>query len=542
MEAETTAQNSAEHKDDAVQVNNSAAELEIIVKKRKLFSKANLRVFALLLTIGAFLLGASILAIHYARGFLPTDNGIVETGNIRINSEPVDVNVLLDNKAVTLTNRLITGLQPGNYTITVNQQGYLPWEKSVEVRAGIVKDLYIKLYPESLKLSQFTKTNIDSAVFADNGEYAYYVVKTADKGEDIGLWRQRLSEPGAFDIFNNGAASLKISNLTSLIKEPILAGEYKLLPSPDNRRLVLQTGTGAASKTYVLQADVYNEPTVNNSLEAKLNFSPATLTWFNVSDNLILQAGNLLSDYNIAENRNTVIDFTPNNNPVYGVSRTQVFFYNQAAQKLYSYVSGRTTPIALANVQLQGNISQLFVSYADRDELYYRNESGSYYYLDVEKSYQYPLPAGSTIKSVATDGNSVLYTDTAGSYFALSIEEIAALNRFITEIKPVNLPNAEKISAAKFSHSSDSLLLLNEAHELYLSDKDGGNPVKVVAGEAVIENGSFEIEPGSNRLYVLLIEASSVNSATITPEGEENEPQNIEDKPQNLYYVDLKAD
>src|SRR3989344_2808228 len=92
---------------------------------------------------------AAGIAIFIAKGysFSAKEKRIVGTGIITISSEPDAASVFLDGHLTTATNTTIASLPPKNFTIKVVKEGFIPWEKQILVKEGLVTEVKVTLFP-----------------------------------------------------------------------------------------------------------------------------------------------------------------------------------------------------------------------------------------------------------------------------------------------------------------------------------------------------------------------------------------------------------
>ncbi len=130
-----------------------------------IITKVNKR---LIITLAAFVFvaGTSIAVFFYARGlkFNPKNKTIEKTGLLLVKSRPDGAKLFLDNKLVTATPATVSGLEPGNYKITLTKDGYTKWEKEVPVQADFVTNLAALLISKTPELKPLTSTGAYSPV------------------------------------------------------------------------------------------------------------------------------------------------------------------------------------------------------------------------------------------------------------------------------------------------------------------------------------------------------------------------------------------
>jgi hypothetical protein len=109
------------------------------MSKRFLFTILSLLVIAV----------AAGIAVFLAKGytFSTKEGAIVGTGIVSITSQPEGASVYIDGHLTTATNATIDHLSPKEYDVKIIKDGFIPWEKKVEVKEGLVSDLKITLFP-----------------------------------------------------------------------------------------------------------------------------------------------------------------------------------------------------------------------------------------------------------------------------------------------------------------------------------------------------------------------------------------------------------
>src|SRR5258708_33078786 len=97
-----------------------------------------------ILIIIAIAAGAAFLANGYR--FSPKTGNISGTGILSITSVPDQASVFLDGHLTTATNTNINSLIPKEYDVKIVKEGFIPWEKKVEVHEGLVTQIKATLY------------------------------------------------------------------------------------------------------------------------------------------------------------------------------------------------------------------------------------------------------------------------------------------------------------------------------------------------------------------------------------------------------------
>lgn len=139
------------------------------------------------------------LAIFLAKGYTisPQERRIVGTGIISISSEPDSASVYLDGHLTTATNATISSLSPKTYSIKVIKEGFIPWEKSVNVKEGLVTELKVTLFPAIPTIYPLTFTGVVNPLLSPDQEKLSYVVPTGKKA-GVWVWTMSKNQPIAF--------------------------------------------------------------------------------------------------------------------------------------------------------------------------------------------------------------------------------------------------------------------------------------------------------------------------------------------------------
>ncbi len=213
-------------------------------------SKRFLITLITLLVIG----GVASFAIFFAKGytFSTSQKKIVGTGIITITSTPDAASVYIDGHLTTATNATISSLPPKEYTARVVKEGFIPWERKVSVKEGLVTDLKITLFPAIPTIYPLTYNGVKNPVLSpDSGKLAYLV--TSGKKSGIWVWTLTAQQPIAFargsephQIAQNGSVSY---------------AEADLKWSPDSKQVLATVG----NNNYLLD-------------DNKLNLDPRDIT------------------------------------------------------------------------------------------------------------------------------------------------------------------------------------------------------------------------------------------------------------------------
>lgn len=136
-----------------------------------------LRPFLLSSLTVSIILIASASLIAYGRGYrldLNKPTELSPTGIVTATSDPVAAQVLVNGLLKTATNNSFN-LAPDWYTVTIQKEGYIPWQKKLRVQGEVVTRADAYLFPTSPSLSPITTSGVFApAVSPDGGTVAFF--------------------------------------------------------------------------------------------------------------------------------------------------------------------------------------------------------------------------------------------------------------------------------------------------------------------------------------------------------------------------------
>jgi hypothetical protein len=151
---------------------------------------SNSRSLIILSLVASSILICTYLISIFARGYrFSLQNGFTlnPTGIISAVSRPKGASVFINDKLVTATDDTIN-LAPGVYTLKINKDGYIPWQKIVTVKPETVYQADIQLFSAVPDLKPLTLTGaINPAANIDNTKIVYSVA-SASATKDNGLY------------------------------------------------------------------------------------------------------------------------------------------------------------------------------------------------------------------------------------------------------------------------------------------------------------------------------------------------------------------
>lgn len=213
--------------------------------------------FTLITTI--VIAAIAFIAIYLSKGytFSTTDKKISGTGIISATSVPDGASVYIDGHLATATNTTLSQLSPRTYNIKFVKEGFISWEKNVEVKEGIVSEVKATLFPALPTIYPLTYNGVMNPVLSPDGQkLAFAVPLTTDQHsrQKGGIWVWTMStQPLSF---NRGAEPHQVVISTNALDFSKSTFEW----SPDSKQLLvtMREGEGLgdlAQRNFLLSAD-----------------------------------------------------------------------------------------------------------------------------------------------------------------------------------------------------------------------------------------------------------------------------------------------
>ncbi|TSC86362.1 MAG: Uncharacterized protein G01um10147_885 [Microgenomates group bacterium Gr01-1014_7] len=190
---------------------------------------------------------AAAIAIFLAKGYTVStkEKRIVGTGIINITSEPDAASVFIDGHLTTATNATVSSLAPKIYSVKVIKEGFIPWEREVEVKEGLVTPLKITLFPAIPTMYPLTFTGVANPVLSADGSKLVFIVASGKKA-GVSVWTMSRNQPIAF------ARSSEPHQITT--NSEVDYSKASLRWSPDSKQVLATVG----KNNYLLNDDTLN--------------------------------------------------------------------------------------------------------------------------------------------------------------------------------------------------------------------------------------------------------------------------------------------
>ncbi len=151
---------------------------------------SNQRSLLILFLVTSFIGLSTYIISLIARGYrFSIKDGLVvnPTGMISATSHPKGASVYVDDKLITATDDTIN-LTPGVYSLKINKDGFLPWQKTITIKPETVYQADVQLFSSVPDLKPLTLTGaINPTANIDNTKIVYSVA-SASATKDNGLY------------------------------------------------------------------------------------------------------------------------------------------------------------------------------------------------------------------------------------------------------------------------------------------------------------------------------------------------------------------
>ncbi len=467
------------------------------------------------LAIAASFITATVVIIIIAQGGKVTPKGIEHTGIIKLHLKPSnDIKVYVDEKQVKVSNDRIENLTTGEYEIKIEKEGYSSWTKKINIEEGIVKDLFVTLFPKELKLEQITTTSIDNVFFSPDGSYLIYTVTKAESQQN-GIWKLKLT-PNAFGLLDNKPE--KIASLNAELKD-ILAKNYDINIAPDNSKFLLEN----SEKQIVFNTDANKEFTDIQNID-HLGFLADSLTWFENGDSLIIEKDKAIYEFDIAENVVRLIHKF-SNAPIYAVNGRSVVFYT--SDSYYKYSNSQKAKL---KTEIKTNLpkpKQIWLGQVDDKTIYITSEDDNLYFLRTDNSL-HKLGEFTPIV-ISGNGQGAILKDAADFVTVLRIDYIQATDKVEINMKQILENYSLEKDFFKWAPESSQIIYQHISEDLpsvRLIDMYGSNSYQILANKQIM-SGRYGLANNSSDFVILL------------SDSEDNDNIESEDQSYNLYKIQL---
>lgn len=201
----------------------------------------------------SLLIIVTTIAVLFASGYrLTQENGhtfVEGTGVIVFTSKPDGARVYVNNHLTTATDNTIN-LQPGDYDVRIEKDGYFPWKKKINVKQSEVSQANALLFPSTPTLDPLTTTGASNAAVDDTNTLIAYTVNSTT-----------IRNNGVYLMNMSSRPILPIGGLSTQLTDNTIAdfSNASLNFSPDGDQLMASISAEFGTVLYVMDTNTFNE-------------------------------------------------------------------------------------------------------------------------------------------------------------------------------------------------------------------------------------------------------------------------------------------
>lgn len=469
------------------------------------------------------IIGTTILVILFSRGWRINikDRTVVSTGILDINSDPKGANVYINGEKKETTPAVIDSLTAGEYLIELRKDGYVSWQKNINIEEEKVNKLTANLFEEKAELQQISDFPVEEIYFSNDGDQALVVNK---RNNYQGIWRLQLNQ----NFFQLEKSNVKVADLMESTGLNLVNSSYEILINNNFSFAVIKTALNEPEESNYYLINIKKE---NSEIQVISDLIPdnARLAWAEDSKHLIIENDQQLLSLNIQNLQQIVI--TNQLEAAWDTDTEDIYYTtklnNSASTKIYrSNLDGTDrNELSLNNVEALTGVSELVMN-QEHSKLFILLDS-TYLIFDTAKNTVTSAEGSFALISKSPSLEYFLFEDTQNQQIQIYDFEQNTFKNFSTSIN---------VDAKTLKWSPNSLRLFvrktDEAGVNSVSsyDYDGANFVETIKFDSY--NGSLASEFGfsSDSKKVFLPLPSNIQTVT----GEQEKAEEI------LYEISLR--
>ena len=234
----------------------------------------NQRVLLFFLTL-FFLVTATIAVTLWAKGYSLSPKAgrsgyeLEKSGMILAKSLPDGAKIFVDDKLVSATNATVSGLKGGKHRVRLEKEGFISWEKELDVPEELVLEIDAVLIPLTPELKPLTQTGARFPVISSDRSRVFYL---AEKSDPSGVWYLPLAGGSAWFNLSRTTPRLLIADrikAQSLLPKVSFSAAEKISVSPDDSEILLRM---SPSIYYIVNLGADNTETAVATTSAEPTF------------------------------------------------------------------------------------------------------------------------------------------------------------------------------------------------------------------------------------------------------------------------------
>jgi hypothetical protein len=453
-----------------------------------------LTTLSLLLVVAAFGL-FTIFVLLYAQGkTFDGSTGIVQTGIIRVNSNPKDVSVYINEEERSLVESKIDALQPGKVSLTLRKDGYYDWTKEVLVEPGVLKDIFAQMIPKTIELSDVTTDDITLFIPSNINEFIYYVSEDSNQ-----YTLKKIKVRRDFLDFSTAAPS-DIRILVNSEYE-LLSSSAILEVSSDNSKLLF--ANNSLNSTGYVDLNNGQFTYITEGLPTVVN---KEVSWFMNSDSvLITSEANLTYEYNLDTGLSIIVTNAPTD-----IFKADSYAIFKTASKVSLYENERITPLVL-NEAINAatlNSTTIYPALSNPEIFTIQNANKSIALYDLDKNLSISANISGDILYSSSDATHFIVKNELGVY-SVSFEYSIATRTYKLSEGTLLTETVNSSDVLKYSfYNNNKNILYTTQSQIFTSDLDGANfrEITIPEGYQVVE---ANITSDNQFIYTVLKDAET---------------------------------
>jgi len=308
---------------------------------------------------------------------------LVQTGGLYFSSLPNDAEIALNGQETNKkTPVFLSHLLPRDYQITVGQNGFYPWQKTLRVEPKLVTEARnILLFPEKSSPER-TAENVTTTI-------PYFLLSANERQN--GQVAQKIASSNLGWLYQDGEiyyvatssimlyrADLSGSILEQISRDSLPLSNYRIITN-DGRNFLLLADSG---ELYMLKrGESIFRKIAEQVVNAQMSYDNKKITWSSNSEIWVYWLADILiQPYHLADNKELITRFSQ--------KISQVIFYPD--NEHLAFVIGNQIKI----IELDGRDRRNIIDFINTPdpEIYFDEKNGYFYYLTGEQLFRLKLP------------------------------------------------------------------------------------------------------------------------------------------------------
>lgn len=510
------------------------------------------KLVSMLSIFGTLIVYIGAITIYmYANGWRidPFNQQVLKTGVLTVESDPFLATLYIEGEEKGRTPKSAS-LNVGQYNISVTRDGYVQWNKKIEIKEEKSTTVYpwlIKSERSIEEISILDNQEVINTWVNDNQDRVFFLTKiTNEASTTFNIWLYNL---------NTTFWDLSLNPKTILSFELATQPEISLLPSPNGNYLLLNIKDGETYSTYLM--DISKNISLEETPKLEISqFSGYDISWSLNNKYLMFESDTDLISFNIdKQTKYLLIKKVEGNRYIWSTDEQGYFYTVETAkdletEKVYAYVltqeemDGSNPKVLVKDLFFQKNKEYLerymeessvnkysaftnstastrsvgevenFVVNQTAQGIYIKTDSASYWYNIRTKRYLLISPYVSNLVEFSKDNAKLLFKDELGyGVFTFSNEE----GNPSVEIggKEISGLDTKEVNNIRWLSNSYNLLVV-EKGIVYIIDKEGDNKTQILENtENISYLGVTDSKDHLVRIITLTDQTTGIKSAKI---------------------------